>query len=154
MKDKMNKLLLTAWVSALLCCSCTMQNKQVGKEIWKSEIMETESAFAEMALKEGIPKAFLAFAAEDAVLMRNDRLIIGKDAIQNSFADQNPGAGQGSLSWKPDFVEVSSSGDLGYTYGKYVYTIADSLGDTQKTEGIFHTVWKRQDDGKWRFVWD
>ena len=123
-------------------------------EKWKSEIMETESAFAGMAKKEGIPKAFLAYAAEEAVLMRNNQLIIGKEAIRNSFANQNSGSGQGILTWKPDFVEVSASGDLGYTYGKYAFTITDSLGNVQNTEGVFHTVWKRQADGKWRFVWD
>jgi len=59
-----------------------------------------------------------------------------------------------SLVWEPDFVDVSASGDLAYTYGKFIYTLTDSLGKDQVMEGIFHTVWKRQTDGTWKFVWD
>ena len=57
-------------------------------------------------------------------------------------------------SWKPDFVDVSSSGDLGYTYGQYTFIRLDSIGNETASQGIFHTVWKRQSDGNWRFVYD
>ena len=126
--------------------------RQDSLEKWKNEIVETEKKFAAMAQREGIPEAFLAFAADDAVLMRNNVLVIGKEAIKESMeASSRTNA---SLSWKPDFVDVSSSGDLGYTYGKFVYSLTDSLGNTQEMEGVFHTVWKRQEDGSWKFVWD
>ena len=59
-----------------------------------------------------------------------------------------------NLSWSPDFIDVSSSGDLGYTYGKYVFTYSDSIGNLLEDTGIFHTVWKRQADGLWKFVCD
>ena len=58
------------------------------------------------------------------------------------------------LKWKPDFVDVAASGDLGYTYGHYTYSYIDSTGKAAEDKGIFHTVWKRQPDGNWRFVWD
>ena len=118
---------------------------------WKQEIVETEKEFAALAQKEGIPKAFMAFAAEDAVLMRNNTLVIGKEALRESFQESPENV---SLIWKPDFVDVSASGDLGYTYGKFIYTSTDSLGNENVAEGIFHTVWKRQADGTWKFVWD
>lgn len=107
-----------------------------------------------MAQKEGIAKAFVAYAAEDAVLLRNNSLIIGIDSLRENFNRQKSQPGKVSLSWKPDFVDVASSGDLGYTYGKYVYTTTDSTGTKNAVEGVFHTVWKRQADGKWKYVWD
>lgn len=126
--------------------------RQDSLEKWKNEIVETEKEFAAMAQREGIPEAFLAFAADDAVLMRNNALVIGKEAMKESLeAGSRENA---TLAWKPDFVDVSSSGDLGYTYGKFVYTLTDSLGNTREQEGVFHTVWKRQEDGSWKFVWD
>jgi ketosteroid isomerase-like protein len=64
---------------------------------------------------------------------------------------QTPGS---SLVWKPDYVDVSKSGDLGYTYGTYNYTSLDSLGNEQSSSGVFHTVWKRQEDSSWKFVSD
>ncbi len=150
----MRKLLQVLLALPLLYYSCNTNIKEDSIEKWKSEIIDTEHEFAKMAQKEGIPKAFLTYAAEDAVLMRNNSLIIGKEAIKESYENKKSELGNVSLTWKPDFVEVASSGDLGYTYGKYVYTTTDSIGNTNVVEGVFHTVWKRQSDGKWKFVWD
>lgn len=36
----------------------------------------------------------------------------------------------------------------------YTYSVTDSTGETKSSSGIFHTVWKRQADGTWKFVWD
>jgi len=126
--------------------------KQDDLTTWKNEIIETEKDFAKTVLKEGVASAFLKYAAEDAVLIRNNNLIIGKASLQDFYKNSN--SEQGSLTWKPDFVDVSNSGDLGYTYGKYQYTATDSLGNTNTSEGVFHTVWKKQSNGKWKFVWD
>ena len=150
----MKKILQIIVLISLLSYACNRNHKEDSMEKWKSEIIETEKEFSDMALKEGIPKAFFTYAAEDVVLMRDNSLIIGKEALQESFKNENSNSGEVSLSWKPDFVDVASSGDLGYTYGKYVYTSTDSIGNSNVVEGVFHTVWKRQSDGKWRFVWD
>ena len=132
---------------------CNTSSHQGSKDQWKSEILKAEADFAEMVQKEGIPKGFIAFAADSVVVNRNDSLIIGKAALQDSYKDYHP-TKKVSLTWKPDFVDVSASGDLGYTYGKYLYTVTDSTGDKKEYRGVFHTVWKKQADGNWRFVWD
>jgi len=146
----MKKLLPLIFLIFPILFACTSQEDQVEK--WKNEIVETEKEFSAMAQKEGIPAAFVAFAAEDAVLMRNNTLVIGKEALKESV--EATAAENVSLSWKPDFVDVASSGDLGYTYGQFIYTLTDSLGNENVMEGVFHTVWKRQADGTWKFVWD
>jgi len=150
----MKQRLFTFWIATSIMFSCTMEKETGNTDTWKQEILETEKAFAEMAREEGISNAFLAYAAEEAVLMRNNTLIIGKEEMKKVFERQSNTAGKTSLTWAPDFVDVSSSGDLGYTYGKYQYSFTDSTGNVQLDSGIFHTVWKRQPDGKWRFVWD
>jgi ketosteroid isomerase-like protein len=135
----------------LLCfLSCNQKPNKKMIDIWKNEIIETELDFSNMAQKEGMNTAFLAFVADDGVLLRSDKLIKGKDSIK-SYMKNSDSRG---LAWKPDFVDVSSSGDLGYTYGEYTYTYQDSLGNDVVSKGIFHTVWKRQQDGSWKFVWD
>ena len=133
---------------------CVEHNNSDSKEKWKSEIIQTEKDFSAMALKEGIPKAFLKYADEDAVLMRNNVLISGKQSISDYFNSKSIPSNKVTLEWNPDFVDVSSSGDLAYSYGKYIFMVTDSIGNTNKSEGIFHTVWKRQEDDSWRFVWD
>jgi ketosteroid isomerase-like protein len=153
------KLLILFCAILTLSTSCKSDslgpaNAEEQQAEWKDEIKATEAAFSEMAGKEGIATAFLAFAADDAVLMRNNSLVEGKEAIAARLNSNAAPDGRESLSWEPTFVDVSSSGDLGYTYGNYVYSVTDSLGQKNTQEGIFHTVWKRQADGKWKFVWD
>lgn len=131
-----------------------MKTIQGNIEIWKNEILQTEQNFANLVKEEGIKIAFLRYASDNAVLMRNNELIISKSAIKIHFENQSTEDTNISLFWKPDFIDVSNSGDLGYTYGKYIHSYIDQDGEIIKTEGVFHTVWKRQLDGTWKFVWD
>lgn len=119
----------------------------------KKEIEKAEKDFAQMAADKGIAEAFYSFAADDATIKRkNDSLIHGKEGIRNFYAA--PFYKTASVKWAPDFVEVSAEGDLGYTYGKYVWQTKDSTGKMETFNGIFHTVWKKQADGSWKYVWD
>ena len=147
---KIHGILVLLIASLISACSQVANDEQTSQ--WKNEIIKTEKAFSDMAVNEGISKAFLAFAAEDAVLKRGNNLIIGRDAIKDRFNGQN--LSEAKLEWIPDFVDVSIAGDLGYTYGHYSLTTVDSLGESVNDSGVFHTVWKRQEKGEWKFVWD
>ena len=133
----------------LLLFACKAKNNDDLTEKWKQEIRQVEKDFSEMSQKKGIHDAFMYYAAEDAVLKR-DSLIIGKENIDKHLKNSK----SRNLSWTPSFVDVSSSGDIGYTYGTYTFAYKDSLGKSQKDIGLFHTVWKRQDNGLWKFVYD
>ena len=130
--------------------SCKESSPSEMKDTWKQEIVKTEQAFSDMAQDEGMNVAFLHFVADDGVLLRSNKLIKGKADIREYMKNSD----SKGLSWSPSFVDVSDSGDLGYTYGTYIYKYKDSLGNEKKSEGIFHTVWKRQPDKSWKFVWD
>jgi hypothetical protein len=43
---------------------------------------------------------------------------------------------------------------MAYTYGQHTFEATDDSGGIIEDTGIFHTVWKRQPDGQWRYVWD
>ena len=147
----MKKVVLTLFIGSLISISCTKQPTG-NVETWKEEIVNTEKDFSNLSADKGIAKAFITYAADDAVLNRNDSLIIGIERIKERFKaiPANPGI----LTWEPEFVEVSKSGDLGYTYGHYNYAYQDSTGNDLVRKGVFHTVWKRQEDGGWKYVWD
>ncbi len=146
----------TLWMFILfalpIIISCHAQRKLSRVSQGKQEIMAAEAAFARMSETEGIAAAFSHFAAEDAVIERNNELIKGKKAIMDYMKARN---WEGiSLEWAPEYVDVSQCGTLGYTYGKYTITRADSLGKRERSQGSFQTIWKRQADGSWKFVWD
>ncbi len=144
------KKLIPGLIAILIIFSSCEQKPCI--EDLKDEILNTEREFAVMVKEKGIAVAFEAFAADDAVLNRSDTLIIGKDAINTYFKDQI--LRDVNLEWTPDFIDVSTSGDLAYTYGNYIFTASDTSGRPIKGQGVFHTVWKRQADGNWKFVWD
>ncbi|MBK9490546.1 MAG: nuclear transport factor 2 family protein [Haliscomenobacter sp.] len=137
----------------LLFLACEPQKELPDPAKLKQEIVDAEAAFAKMAADKGIAEAFYTFAAEDAVIKRqNDTLIMGRAAIRQYY--NAPFYQSAKVEWKPDFIEVSTHGDLAYTYGKFAWSSQDSTGKVSKTSGVFHTVWQRQADGKWKYVWD
>ncbi|HMI06021.1 MAG TPA: DUF4440 domain-containing protein [Flavobacterium sp.] len=145
-----NLLLLFAVLTATCAYS---QKKGVKSETeLQAEVRKAESDFNKLASEKGITAAFYAFADENATIKRRrDTLISGRENIRKYFLKQPANA---TVTWSPDFIEVSKDGTLAYTYGKYVWTEKDDQGKTTTATGIFHTVWKRQKDGSWKYVWD
>lgn len=134
----------------VLLAGCAGNDSKSLRERYRSEIIQTEADFARMAAEKGVAQAFFEFADTLAVISRGGVLIHGKEEIKAYYEKHlKPGT---TLEWKPDFAEAS--GEIGYTYGKYIHSVPDSTGQMTESHGIFHTVWKRQADGTWRYVWD
>jgi ketosteroid isomerase-like protein len=141
------------FLALLSMISCVKKAGPINPEALKAEIFKAEDDFRNMAQTKGIQEAFYSFADSSAVMKRdNDSLIQGKEAIKEFFND--PKFKKATVTWKPDFVDVSNDGTLAYTYGRYVWTTTDSVGKKQDFKGRFHTVWKKQKNGSWKFVWD
>lgn len=123
------------------------------KEIARKQIAAAEKEFEQLAGTKGIAEAFAFFADSMAVIKRgNDSLVKGKEGIRKFYS-----AGyfqQASVKWSPDFIDASEDGKMGYTYGRYQWTSTDSKGVAVSSTGVFHTVWKKQADGSWKYVWD
>jgi ketosteroid isomerase-like protein len=119
----------------------------------KEEVAKAENDFQLMAAEKGIGNAFEFFADSNALIRRrNDTLIKGKEAIANFY--KNPIYKTATLKWTPDLIEAAESGDLAYTYGHYTWLSKDSTGKINVSQGVFHTVWKKQKDGSWKYCWD
>ena len=127
---------------------------QSAKEKAIAAITKAENDFSAMASEKGIEAAFTYYAANDAIIKRgNDSLIYGKAGITNFYSKDV--FKKAILKWSPDFTDASESGDLGYTFGKYTWQLKDDQGKmVEESAGIFHSVWKKQTDGSWKFVWD
>jgi len=144
------KFLLLMFCFLFFGCNTSKKNSEL--ENWKSEIRVVEKSFNDMAQHDGLVKAFEHYAAESAVIVRGKEIIKGKSSIGGYYKKNiNPNE---SLSWSPTFVDVSESGDMAYTYGNFTFTYIDSLGIEKESKGVFHTVWKRQENGSWKFVYD
>ncbi|NMM47359.1 YybH family protein [Marinigracilibium pacificum] len=138
----------------LLIAGCLQKDENQLSEVdIKNEIINAEKRFNEYLLQNGVASAFHHFAAPEAVILRGpNNLIKGPEAIMKFYSD--PRYEVAKAYWKPDKVEISKDGTLASTWGKYEWISVDSLGNETKSEGIFHTVWKKMPDGKWKYIWD
>jgi len=145
----MNKLLTL--ILCLFFFSCQMESKP-DLEALKKEVEATEIAFSDYSVAHGTQAAFVAFAHENAAIKRRDTVIVGIDGIRAYYGESS--LLESRLAWKPSFVDVASSGDMAYTYGRYTFWGLRPDSTEINNTGVFHTVWKKNEAGEWKFVYD
>ena len=112
------------------------------------ELIEADLAFSDYSVKHGIQKAFIEFAHDSVVLLKDNRLpIVGKNSLIDSYKGRSDSGLV--LTWKPEAATIGNSGDLGFTYG--IWTLV-AKGDT--TQGTYLTVWKKNSVGQWKYAAD
>lgn len=115
-----------------------------------TSMVETERAFSRMSEEKGTRESFVEFIAEDGILFR-PRAVFGKKWMQENPLP--PSTTRPLLVWQPILAGMSRAGDLGYTTGPWQYK--NDIKDAKPSAfGNFMTVWKKQSDGKWKFVVD
>lgn len=105
-------------------------------------LAEAETAFAAQSVREGMRAAFLAWFAPDATLFRNGP-VNGHAVIA---ANPDPPI---VLDWRPVYVEVSASGEMGLSTGPWKITSRKDPSAPPRF-GQFVSVWKREAPGPWR----
>jgi ketosteroid isomerase-like protein len=109
--------------------------------------LELAKAVADRSLQ-----SFLALVDDDAMFFGKD-VSRGRDAVSKAwlplFTDRSL-----FLKWRPTQVEVSSSGDLGYSIGDYERMSKDAQGNPATVTGNYVSIWRRKPDGKWKIVLD
>jgi ketosteroid isomerase-like protein len=120
----------------------------------REALLEADRAFAQRAIESGIEAAYDEFLSEDAVQLPDGGApLAGKAAIMANVADA-AAAADFELSWAPAQAQVSASGDLGYTWGRYFLEGVDAEGQPYADEGKYANVWARDAGGDWRVVLD
>ncbi len=113
-------------------------------------LLRLEAEFAADVAKNG-HAAFSSHLAEDGVEVVDGGGFDSRDVI--SKEPEWP-AGT-SLTWTPIKVEMAASGDMGYTYGNFVYTTRNQDGKSViARHGKYASIWKKQKDGAWKVVVD
>lgn len=147
----MKKLLVILVISSAFSCS-SKSTEELTREQVIEEIYAMEKAFNDMLAKEGRAEAFAHFAAEGGSISRGGRLITGKDSIHAYYARSTTQIL--TLTWKPSFVDVSDDLSMAYTWGPTFFKGIRENGEQFENTGTFHSIWKRQADGSWRYVYD
>jgi ketosteroid isomerase-like protein len=121
-------------------------------KITPEALRQMEGEFMKAAAERG-SAGYMSYYAEDAVELPN-----GANAIQGKvniaqgmkFLDDK----NNHLAWMPVGADVSSTGDLGYTYGTFEFSSTGKDGKPQVEHGKYTSIWKKQGDGSWKVVLD
>ena len=108
-------------------------------------LVETERAFARLSVAKGTREAFLANLSDESVLFRPDP-VPGKSWMDKSAPTTT------QLDWQPEFADISSAADLGYTTGPW--QLRRTPQDAPAAFGHYVTVWKKQTNGQWKIAID
>ena len=107
-----------------------------------ASLAAAEIAFAAHSVREDMRAAFLAAFAADGVLVRNAWV------TANGFLASRP-APPIVLDWRPQYVEVAASGELGLSTGPWKAT-SKERPDAPAAHGQFVSIWRRGTDGHWK----
>lgn len=118
----------------------------------RAELIQADREFERDVRNRRLEGWLEAFADDAAVLPADGPITTGEEAIRDLFAPlfADPTF---DMTWTPAGSEVSSSGDLGYTFGVWK-TSAGSPDNVEESEGKYVTIWRRGDDGRWRVALD
>jgi ketosteroid isomerase-like protein len=132
---------------SIVGCFFPKKNNAVGNEKDKIALMNADNSFSNLSAEKGMKNAFLEYIDSNGVLLRPNVIpIAGADAVDYIIALKDEGY---TMTWKPNDATVAASGELGYTYGSYI--LQPATKDTV-FYGTYVSIWKKQDDGKWKFI--
>jgi hypothetical protein len=136
--------MMTALVAMSLAAPAAPEAAQAGPAD-PAPVIAAERAFAARAAVVGVSPSFLEYMADEAIIFGPDP-VLAKAFYGAQPARKTPKEGGPLLAWWPNFAGVARSGDLGFTTGP---------ATIDGKRGIFYfTVWARQPDGGWKWVYD
>jgi len=107
-------------------------------------MVASERAFSRLSEEKGFKEAFLTYIADEGIMFRPTP-VKGREMLA---ARPDPPI---RLVWQPSHAEIARSGDMGWTTGPWQ---RQANGSDEIAHGDFLTVWKKQADGKWRWMID
>ena len=120
----------------------------------KAKIRDLETAWSKDAAAKDLDKSVANYADDAILMMPGSPAAKTKDAVRASWkgmlADPNL-----KISFAPDRIEISASGDLATTQGSYTMTMTNpKTKKPVEDRGSYLTVYKKQADGNWKAIED
>lgn len=138
-------LLLGLWV--LQC-----RRSQNGEKL-EQELLQVDRNFSALSVQRGTAYAFYYYIAEDGIALPHRGKPRTKTTFEKLMKESENLPTTSTLEWEPLIVKVASSGDLGYTHGRFVLSTTDTTNRVTTQRGYYITIWKRY-NGEWKFIAD
>ena len=125
--------------SSLALAATLLASPLLAAEITPAPVVAAERAFAADGLELGVQASFFKHSAPDGI-------VFGPEPILAKAAFGEPRPKGKPLVWWPLWAGIARSGDLGFTTGPYTFDGAPG--------GFYFTVWGKQPDGSWKWLYD
>lgn len=145
----MRQLIFIAQVLLILSCS----QKKIDQKAEGEKVMQLSKEWSQAAAAGDVEK-IVSYWADDAVLMSAGQPVLnGKQAIRKMVEDSYKVPGF-RISWQPQSVVVSESGDMAYLLENSQVSFMDSTGTPFTMNNKAVSIWRKQADGSWKTAVD
>ena len=141
MKRIITLLLLIAIVS------CNQQ--KVDTKLEGEKVMKLSKEWSEIASTGDVEKTVSYWADDAFVMSAGQPPLKGKPAIRQMVEESYKMPGF-RISWQPQSVEVSESGDMAYMIENAQVSFTDSTGKPVTIKNKAVSIWRKQPDGSWK----
>lgn len=138
--------LIGVLVMSLLSTSCP---KQVDVEAAKAELLQVAEQFNRENAELGYIEGYNKHMADDVLILPpGAQPVMGREKY---YAQMKAEGLAGQLEGDVLGAEVSASGDMGWTWGRWVFTVQDSSGNPVVSYGKYLCTWSKI-DGQWKMT--
>ena len=130
---------LTAFAAAFLIATPAF-----GQQADVAPVVAAERAFSADFPAMGLAGSFQKWGRPDAILINGGQAQEIAAVFEGAPLTRQPG--EPLIEWWPTFAGVAQSGEMGFTTGP--------AARDQEPYGHYFTIWWRQPDGSWRWVYD
>ncbi len=138
---------IAAVLLTILAMSCHQQNVDTKAE--GEEVMRLSKEWSQAASAGDVEK-IIGYWADDAVVMSaGEPVLNGKQAIRKMVEESYKMPGF-RISWQPQRVVVSESGDMAYLLENSQISFLDSTGKPFTINNKAVSIWRKQKNGTWK----
>jgi len=125
--------------SSLALAAILLASPALAAPIDPAPVVAAERAFAADGLELGVQASFLKHSAPEGIVFAPEPIL-----AKAAFGEPRPKGRP--LVWWPLWAGIARSGDLGFTTGPFT--------TDGKPGGYYFTVWAKQPDGSWKWLFD
>jgi ketosteroid isomerase-like protein len=133
--------ILLILLSANFIPEAVSQSQPAGAEL----LVKLEADFQKATAERGWDGYITYYAEESAELPNGGPIVSGRENIRKSLGSWEPGT---SLTWTPVKADMSASGDMGYTFGTFVFKGKDKDGKPFTSNGKYASIWRKAEGWK------
>ena len=137
----------------LVLSSIACRQEKVDQKTEGEKVMQVSKEWSQAASTGDVEKT-VSYWADDAVVMSAGQpSLSGKQAIREMVQESYKIPGF-RISWQPQTVKVSESGDMAYLIENSQVSFNDSTGKQITMNNKAVSIWRKQKDGSWKNVVD